>query len=82
MCVIPASSYGSPTAVKPAATRAMVDERVDPLLFRLSRDYVGDMAETVSLLYPLAVGNLLTACMNLAAEIGVPTVTADVVKGV
>ena len=38
--------------------------------------------ETVSLLYPLAVGNLLTACMNLAAEIGVPTVTADVVKGV
>lgn len=38
--------------------------------------------ETVSLLYPLAVGNLLTACMNLAAEIGVPTVNADVVKGV
>ena len=38
--------------------------------------------DTVSLLYPLAVGNLLTACMNLAAEIGVPTVTADVVKGV
>lgn len=38
--------------------------------------------ETVSLLYPLAVGNLLTACMNLAAEIGVPVVNADVVKGV
>ena len=41
-----------------------------------------DRPETVSLLYPLAVGNLLTACMNLAAEFGVPTVTADVVKGV
>ena len=41
-----------------------------------------DRSETVSLLYPLAVGNLLTACMNLAASIGVPTVTADVVKGV
>lgn len=41
-----------------------------------------DRPETVSLLYPLAVGNLLTACMNLAAEIGVPMVTADVVKGV
>ena len=40
-----------------------------------------DRPETVSLLYPLAVGNLLTACMNLAAEIGVPAVTADVVKG-
>ncbi|QLB15863.1 transposase [Mannheimia granulomatis] len=35
-----------------------------------------------SLLYPLAVGNLLTAAMNLAAELGAPLVTADVVKGV
>ncbi len=41
-----------------------------------------DRPESVSLLYPLAVGNLLTACMNLAAEIGVPVVTSDVVKGV
>ncbi|NLR73552.1 ExeA family protein [Leeia aquatica] len=41
-----------------------------------------DRPETVSLLYPLAVGNLLTACMNLAADLGVPLVTADVVKGV
>lgn len=41
-----------------------------------------DRPETVSLLYPLAVGNLLTACMNLAAEIGAPRVTADVVRGV
>ena len=38
--------------VKPAAIRAMVDERVDPLLFRLSRDYVGDTAETVALIWP------------------------------
>ncbi|MDR0441580.1 MAG: AAA family ATPase [Candidatus Accumulibacter sp.] len=38
--------------------------------------------EPVSLLYPLAVGNLLTAAMNLAAEIGVPVVNADVVRGV
>lgn len=29
-----------------------------------------DRPESVSLLYPLAIGNLLTACMNLAAEIG------------
>lgn len=35
-----------------------------------------------SLLYPLAVNNLLTASMNLAAEIGAPKVTADVVRGV
>ena len=36
----------------------------------------------VSLLYPLAVSNLVIAAMNLAAEIGVPQVNADVVKGV
>ena len=39
-------------AVKPAIIRAMVGERVDPILFRMSRDYVGDTAETVSLLWP------------------------------
>lgn len=35
-----------------------------------------------SLLYPLAVGNVLTAAMNLAASIGAPKVTADVIAGV
>ncbi|MGV3481374.1 MAG: cisplatin damage response ATP-dependent DNA ligase [Sphingobium sp.] len=39
-------------AVKPAIIRAMVDARVDPVLFRMSRDYVGDSAETVSLIWP------------------------------
>lgn len=38
--------------VKPAVVRTLVEERVDPVLFRMSRDYVGDMAETVSLLWP------------------------------
>lgn len=38
--------------VKPAAIRALIEARVDPLLFRLSRDYVGDTAETVALLWP------------------------------
>src|SRR6476469_1312463 len=39
-------------AVKPAAVRAIAEERVDPVLLYMSRDYVGDMAETVSLLWP------------------------------
>src|SRR5690349_9943296 len=39
-------------AVKGAAIRAITEERVDPVLFRMSRDYVGDLAETVSLLWP------------------------------
>lgn len=33
-----------------------------------------------SLLYPLAVGNLITGAMNSAAELGVPTINADVVR--
>ena len=35
-----------------------------------------------SLLCPLAVGNLITGAMNLAAELGAPLVSADVIKGV
>lgn len=38
--------------VKSAAIRAMAEERFDPLLFRMSRDYVGDTAETVALMWP------------------------------
>jgi DNA ligase-1 len=38
--------------VKPALIRAITEERVDPTLFRLSWSYVGDLAETVSLLWP------------------------------
>lgn len=34
-----------------------------------------------TLLYPLAVHNALTAAMNRAADLGVPMVTADVVRG-
>ena len=30
----------------------MLEARVDPVLFKLSRDYVGDTAETISLLWP------------------------------
>src|SRR5437764_6677940 len=43
-------------AVKGAAVRAIAEERVDPVLLYMSRDYVGDMAETVSLLWPKAEG--------------------------
>ena len=44
-------SLSIPT-VKGAAVRAVAEERVDPVLLYMSRDYVGDMAETVSLLWP------------------------------
>ena len=38
--------------VKSAVIRGLIEERVDPVLFRMSRDYVGDTAETVALLWP------------------------------
>ncbi|KEO51703.1 cisplatin damage response ATP-dependent DNA ligase [Thioclava pacifica] len=37
---------------QPAVLRAMVGERVDPELFALSYDYVGDLAETIALIWP------------------------------
>jgi DNA ligase-1 len=39
-------------AVKPATVRALIEARVDPVLFGMSRDFVGDTAETVALLWP------------------------------
>ncbi|WP_423143117.1 cisplatin damage response ATP-dependent DNA ligase [Parablastomonas sp. CN1-191] len=39
-------------AVKSSAIRAVIMDRTDPELFQMSRDYVGDTAETVSLLWP------------------------------
>jgi len=39
-------------AVKPALVRALIESRVDPVLYRMSRDFVGDSAETIALLWP------------------------------
>ncbi len=41
---------------KPALIRGLVEERVDPVLFGLSYDYVGDMSETVALIWPVDHG--------------------------
>ena len=41
---------------KPALIRALVEERVDPVLFRLSHNYVGDLAETTALIWPGPAG--------------------------
>ncbi|MBB4857774.1 DNA ligase-1 [Novosphingobium chloroacetimidivorans] len=39
-------------AVKSSTIRNLLSERVDPVLYALSRDFVGDSAETASLLWP------------------------------
>ncbi len=41
---------------KPGLIRQLVEERTDPVLFRLSYDYVGDLSETVSLIWPAPHG--------------------------
>ncbi|WP_340117164.1 cisplatin damage response ATP-dependent DNA ligase [Pelagibius sp. 7325] len=43
-------------AAKPAMIRGLIEQRVDPELFRWSYDYVGDMAETVALIWPAEAG--------------------------
>ncbi|WP_395666591.1 cisplatin damage response ATP-dependent DNA ligase [Methylocella sp.] len=37
---------------KPGLVRGLIMARVDPVLFALSHDYVGDLSETVALLWP------------------------------
>jgi DNA ligase-1 len=37
---------------KPGTIRALIAERADPVLFELSYDYVGDLSETVALMWP------------------------------
>ncbi len=68
-------------SVKPAAIRKLIGERVDPVLFALSRDYVGDTAETVSLLWPDAPGGApppgLSATVAALAAMTRSTVQAE-----
>jgi DNA ligase 1 len=40
---------------KPGLIRSLIAERTDPVLFELSYDYVGDLSETVALMWPLTL---------------------------
>jgi DNA ligase 1 len=58
--------------VKGSAIRALVDERVDPVLFAMSYDFVGDLAETAALLWPKPPGEppeIDTGTLRLSAVI-------------
>lgn len=48
----------------------------------VTRPAAGGKTRATSLLYPLAVNNLVTAAMNVAADLGAPIVTRDVVRAV
>ena len=41
---------------KPGVIRALIAARADPVLFELSYDYVGDLSETVALMWPAPIG--------------------------
>ncbi len=45
------------TAAKPGLIRDLAAARTDPVLFGWSHDYVGDLAETVALMWPAAATN-------------------------
>ncbi|KQO44941.1 cisplatin damage response ATP-dependent DNA ligase [Methylobacterium sp. Leaf85] len=46
---------------KPAMIRGLVEARVDPVLFALSHNYVGDLAETTALIWPVSAASPLPA---------------------
>ncbi|HAV2045363.1 AAA family ATPase [Klebsiella pneumoniae] len=62
-------------------TDVLDNSAVDAIRARLSNN-IGGRRGVVSLLYPLAVSNLVIAAMNMAAQLGVPVVNADVIKAV
>src|SRR5579862_2573926 len=43
---------------KPGLIRNLIAERTDPVLFELSYDYVGDLSETVALMWPAPLAQL------------------------
>ncbi len=51
-------------AAKPGLIRALAEERTDPVLFGWSHDYVGDLAETVALIWPARPTNAGTPTMT------------------
>ncbi len=61
---------------KPGLIRSLIAERTDPVLFELSYDYVGDLSETVALMWPAQIhaGGAdelsLTAVIETLARLG------------
>ncbi|NDV21016.1 AAA family ATPase, partial [Pseudodesulfovibrio sp. JC047] len=65
------------------ASKIITDDAIEALRSKLtgpkSRSGAGD---SLSLVYPLAVGNLIVAAMNLASDIGAPIITPDIIQQV
>jgi DNA ligase-1 len=75
---------------KPGLIKALIATRVDPVLFDLSYDFVGDLSETVALLWPGGVVAAGEDALSLAAvvrtlsetgKIDLPRVLAELLDG-
>jgi DNA ligase-1 len=64
-------------AAKPALIRALAEERTDPVLFAWSYDYVGDLAETVALMWPERPTNAPTPSLTEVVQTLLSTPKAD-----
>ncbi|HEY2616614.1 MAG TPA: cisplatin damage response ATP-dependent DNA ligase [Acetobacteraceae bacterium] len=57
------------TSAKPGLIRELAAARTDPVLFAWSYDYVGDLAETVALMWPAAPTNAATPRLAEVVEV-------------
>ena len=64
-------------AAKPGLIRALAEERTDPVLFAMSHDYVGDLAETVALIWPARRTNMAPPTMTEVVQMLISTPKAD-----
>jgi DNA ligase-1 len=64
-------------AAKPGLIRALAEERTDPVLFAWSYDYVGDLADTVALMWPARPTNRPPPGMTDVIQTLITTPKAD-----
>ncbi len=57
---------------KPGLIRNLIAERTDPVLFELSYDYVGDLSETIALMWPAQKSPLPSGERPASREVGEP----------
>ena len=67
----------TPRVIRPAKLREWMVERVDPVLLDKSLDYVGDLAETVSLLWPESRSNRQPPSLSEISETLTETAKGD-----
>jgi DNA ligase-1 len=70
---------------KPGLIRTLIAERTDPVLFALSYDYVGDLSETVALMWPSVAANpteppSLAAVTSILAALGKAELPAQLAR--